>query len=77
MRGDKTGTTSRWTRWVGVVVFGVLGVMVLFGGLGLLGLREHPMRSAIGFALLGYSLLRALINLWLSRSSKHTKLEIH
>lgn len=77
MRGDTAGTASRWTRWVGVVLFGVLGVLVLFGGLGLLGLREHPMQSTIGFALLGYSLLRVLINLWLSRSGRRSKIEIH
>ena len=77
MRGDRTGTISLWTRWVGAVLFGVLGVAVLCGGLGLLGLQEHPMRSALGLALLVYGLLRILINIWLSRSERRSKIEIH
>jgi len=68
---------NRWTRWAGAVLFGVLGVVILAGGLGLLGLNEHPMRRTIGLCLLGYSALRILLNIWLERSGRSSKIEIH
>jgi hypothetical protein len=77
MMGEKTGGASRWTRWTGAVLFGVLGVVVLLGGMGLLGLKEHPMRPAIGVALLCYSALRILVNIWLGRSKRNSRIEIH
>jgi|GEM_PF-5041187 len=72
MRGDKGHAAGWWTRWVGAVLIGALGVVVLFGGL---GLQTHPMRSVVGWTLLGYGVLRALVNIWLSRKKRHSRVK--
>jgi len=73
MRGDKTNVAGWWVRWVGAVLIGAAGIVVLLGGLGMQG---HPLRSVLGWTLLGYGILRVLINIWLIHRKQHSKLEI-
>ncbi len=76
-RSEDRGAAGIWARWVGVALFAMLGIAVFSGGLGLLGLQEHPMRTAIGWAFLGYAVLRAVINIILSRAKRPSRIEIH
>jgi len=62
---------GRWTRWVGVGLSLMLGVIVLFGGL---GMAEHPLRRVIGWVFVGYGGLRALLNIWLTRKAQSSHL---
>ncbi len=74
MKSDDGNVVGKWIRWLGAVLISVLGIVVLNGGL---GLSEHPLRLTIGWALVGYGVLRVLLNIWLARRKRRSGLEVY